>query len=350
MVSSVGGSEPNRAVTNAVSQGLFSLLLGDSSLANMTPIDGSVFTNLDVRLRVWFSADTNLSVLLTPGQRLSSVGYSMMAANLPDGTVTGSKLAANAVSSQSIANGAITSAKLSANSVTIPAILNGSVTAPKLAAQAVTTPALAEGAVTAAALAPAAVTATSLASHSVTTAAIADGAVSQSKLNFQLGYLNAQNPPYGATGNGSNDDTAAIQAALNATGESGGGVVFLPRGNYLIRGNLLVPAQTSLVGIWRAVTANSQYLGTTLLAVGGAGTTSGVPLITVQGDNSTLEGVTIYYPNQVMNNPPTPYPWAIRGGGGNNVTIQNVLLVNPYLGIDLATYGCPRHFVRCVYG
>jgi hypothetical protein len=214
------------------------------------------------------------------------------------------------------------------------------VTAANLAAQAVTSPALAAGAVNAA----------SLAANSVTASAIASGAVSQSKLNFQLGYINAQNPPYGATGNGTNDDTAAIQAALNAAGGDGGGVVFLPRGNYLISSHLLVPAQTSLVGVWRAVTAYSQYLGTTLLAVENAGTSSGVPFITLQGDNSTLEGVTIYYPNQVANNPPTAYPWTIRGGGGNNITIQNVLLVNPYQGIDLATYGCPRHFVRSVYG
>ena len=202
------------------------------------------------------------------------------------------------------------------------------------------------------ALAPGAVNAASLAANAVTAPSIAKGAVGLAQVNFQLGYINAQNPPYGATGNGTNDDTAAIQAALNAAGANGGGVVFLPRGNYLISSHLVVPAQTSLVGIWRAVTAYSQYLGTTLLAVEGAGasTNSGVPFITLQGDNSTLEGVTIYYPNQVTNNPPTPYPWTIRGGGGNNITIQNVLLVNPYLGIDLATYGCPRHFVRCVYG
>jgi predicted RNA methylase len=357
---SANGSQPGQPVTNLVSQGLFSVLLGDTNLANMTPISWSIFTNSDVRLRIWFSDGTNQSVLLTPDQRLGSVGFAMAAASLPVGAVTSALLASNAVTSQSIANGAITSTQLAVNSVTTPAILNGSVTAPKLAPQAVTTPALAEGAVTSAnlaaqavtspALAPGAVNAASLAANAVTTAAIANGAVGLSQVNFQLGYINAQNPPYGATGNGTNDDTSAIQAALNAAGSNGGGVVFLPRGNYLISSHLLVPAQTSLLGVWRAVTAYSQYLGTTLLAVENAGTSNGVPFITLQGDNSTLEGVTIYYPNQVANNPPTPYPFAIRGGGGNNITIQNVLLVNPYQGIDLATYGCPRHFVRGVYG
>jgi hypothetical protein len=204
----------------------------------------------------------------------------------------------------------------------------------------VTTPAIANGAITAANLAP----------NSVMASAIADGTIGQSKLNFQMGYINARNPPFSAVGNGTNDDTVAIQSALNNAAANGGGIVFLPRGNYLINSSLVVPAQTSLVGVWRAPSTYSQNLGTTLLAVAGAGATNGSPFITLQGNNSTLEGVTIYYPNQVTSNPPTPYPWAIQGGGGENVTIQNVLLVNPYLGIDLATHGSARHLVRGVYG
>ena len=355
--SSVGGGQPHQAITNLVIRGLFTVVLGG---ANMQPVTSTVFTNSDLRLRIWFDDGTNGFALLSPDQWLTSSGFAMMAASVPNGAVTSNNLAAGAVSTRSIAAGAITSAQLAVNAVITPALANGSVTAVKLAPQAVTSPALAQGAVTSANLAPGsvttpsiangAITAANLALNAVTASAIADGTIGQSKLNFQLGYINAQNPPYGAKGNGTNDDTAAIQAALNAAGSNGGGVVFLPRGNYMIRSHLLVPAQTSLVGVWRSVTAFSQYLGTTLLAVEGAGATSGVPFISMQGNNCTLEGVTIYYPNQVESNPPTPYPWAIGSPGGENITIQNVLLVNPYLGIDLATHGCPRHFVRSVYG
>ncbi len=315
-----GGTEPVHAVIETVNQGLFSVLLGDAATSNMLPIAATVFTNADVRLRIWFSDGTNDFTLLAPDQRLSAVGYAFMAANLPDGALTSSKLASGAVSTRNIAPGAVTSVQLADNSVTISALFNGAVTAPKLAAGA------------------------------VTTAALADGSVTQAKLNFQLGYLNAQNPPYGAQGDGAADDTGAIQAALNDAAAKGGGIVFLPRGNYRIATHLRVPAQTTLAGVWRAPTASSQYQGTTLLAVEGAGSTSSIPFITLQGNNSTLEGVTIYYPNQVISNAPTPYPWAIRGGGGDNVTVQNVLLVNPYLGLDLATYPSGRHLVRGVYG
>ena len=47
-------------------------------------------------------------------------------------------------------------------------------------------------------------------------------------LGSDIPYYNAKN--YGAVGNGSTDDTAAIQAALNAVGAAGGGVVYLPSG------------------------------------------------------------------------------------------------------------------------
>jgi hypothetical protein len=318
--SSTSGAEPNQAVAVAVTQGLFSVTLGDASLSNMVPVTPALFTNPDVRLRIWFNDGTNGSARLSPDQRLGASAYAMMAANLPDGALTSSKLAPGAVQTANLANGAVTSAQLAPNSVTIPALLSGAVTAPKLAAGA------------------------------VTAAAIADGTVSQAKLNFQLGYLNPRNPPYGAQGNGVTDDTAAIQSALNDAGTQGGGIVFLPAGDYRIRSHLLIPAQTTLSGVARAPTAMALHHGTTLLAEAGAGGTSGVPFITLLGNNPTLEGVTIYYPNQVATNPPIPYPWAIRAGGGENVTVQNVLLLNPYLGIDLATYPSARHLVRGVYG
>jgi hypothetical protein len=46
---------------------------------------------------------------------------------------------------------------------------------------------------------------------------------------------------YGAQGNGSTDDTAACQAAIDAAVAAGGGAVFFPPGNYIINGGLTVP-------------------------------------------------------------------------------------------------------------
>jgi hypothetical protein len=348
--SSSQGSEPLHSVGVDVHQGLFTVLLGDTALTNMQAIPSTVFANSDVRLRIWFSVSTNGFTQLAPDQRVTAVGYALMAATVPDGALNGAKLAP----------ATITSVQLATNSVTIPALLNGAVTSPKLAVQAVTTTALADGAVTAAKLAAQSVTSAVLANgavgsaqlavNAVTSTVLANGSVTQAKLNFELGYIDARNPPYGAKGDGLTDDSTAIQNALNAAAASGGGIVFLPVGNYLIASQLSVPAQTTLAGVWRAPAAGSQGSGTTLLAVANAGNTSGVPFITLQGNNSTLEGITVFYPNQTQTDPPVPYPWAIAGGGGENVTVQNVLLINPYLGIDLATHPSARHMVRGVYG
>jgi formylglycine-generating enzyme required for sulfatase activity len=77
---SIAGSQPTEGVTLAVSKGLYSVLLGDMTLTNMTALPATVFAYTDVRLRVWFSDGTaNGSQLLAPDQRIAAVGYAMVA-------------------------------------------------------------------------------------------------------------------------------------------------------------------------------------------------------------------------------------------------------------------------------
>jgi hypothetical protein len=56
--------------------------------------------------------------------------------------------------------------------------------------------------------------------------------------------FNVRNPDFGATGNGTTDDTAAIQAAVNAASAAGGGVVFFPAGTYLATSVNVMPGVT----------------------------------------------------------------------------------------------------------
>ena len=106
---STAGSEPIASVPLTVTRGLYSVLLGDhSSLPNMTAIPNAVFGNSDVRLRVWFNDGANGSQLLTPDQRIASVGYAMMAAmaaTVADGAITAGKIALGAVGSAELASG-----------------------------------------------------------------------------------------------------------------------------------------------------------------------------------------------------------------------------------------------------
>lgn len=59
---------------------------------------------------------------------------------------------------------------------------------------------------------------------------------------------NVKSPTYGALGDGSHDDTVAIQAALNAANAAGGGVVYLPAGQYKISSALTMYNRITLRG------------------------------------------------------------------------------------------------------
>ena len=161
---------------------------------------------------------------------------------------------------------------------------------------------------------------------------------------------------FGAKGDGTTDETAAFQAALDATGKAGGGEVYAPPGRYLFKGSLKVPVSTALVGSFQTVPAHNGIRdaglpkpgddGTTLMPTAGAGKEDGPAFITL-ATNSVLKGVTIYYPDQDPKAKPKPYPWAVAMTGKNPAVIDTELL-NPYNGID--TTGTERHLIRCVHG
>ena len=96
------------------------MLLGDTSLgAGMTAVPASVWTNADVRLRVWFNDGTTGFQLLSPDQRLAPNGY------LPDGSVSTAAIAANAVTSAKIAAGAVNSSQLAPGASSPPVTVPG---------------------------------------------------------------------------------------------------------------------------------------------------------------------------------------------------------------------------------
>ena len=162
--------------------------------------------------------------------------------------------------------------------------------------------------------------------------------------------LNVREAPFLARGDGTTDDTAAFQKALDAAAAAGGGAVFAPAGKYLIATHLRVPPNCTLMGIGRAPQSyDPKEPRTTLLAVEGAGREDGAPFLALAGPNATLEGVTVFYPGQKIAAEPVAYPWTVRGSG-DNVSVINVLLVNPYRALDLATAAAGRHYVRGLYG
>ena len=161
---------------------------------------------------------------------------------------------------------------------------------------------------------------------------------------------------FGAKGDGKTDDTAAFQKALDAAGQSGGGLVNVPRGNYFFAGHLRAPKAVTLKGVWESVPSHVGIRnagapkptdeGTTFLVTENRGKEDGAPFITLN-DNSTLKGVVIYYPEQDPAEEPQPYPWTIAMRGKNPAVLA-VEMLNPYNGIDAGRN--ERHLIRDVQG
>ena len=110
-------SNGTATVSVPVTKGLYAVLLGDTTVANMaSSIPSAIFANPDVRLRVWFNDGVTGLQQLTPDQRLGTVGFAQIAANVPDGAITSNKLAAGAVTSAQLAPNLTVSGTLTAGS------------------------------------------------------------------------------------------------------------------------------------------------------------------------------------------------------------------------------------------
>src|SRR2546430_4829174 len=90
---------------------------------------------------------------------------------------------------------------------------------------------------------------------------------------------------YGATGNGTTDDTSALQSALNAmkTGAVGGGPTFLliPPGTYKVSSTLDVTFSGGSAGTNWGILGHGANLASYI-------TTTGAPLLRIQSTNGAV--------------------------------------------------------------
>ena len=90
------------AVSAPVASGLFTVALGDTSLANMAAIDASVFTSPNLQLRIWFSDGVNGFAALNPVQNVTPTPYAAFANNASNvlGSIPATQLTGAVASSQ----------------------------------------------------------------------------------------------------------------------------------------------------------------------------------------------------------------------------------------------------------
>ena len=162
---------------------------------------------------------------------------------------------------------------------------------------------------------------------------------------FCIEILGVTVSEYGAIADGKTDNTLAFQAALDHAAEKGL-TVTVPAGPYAFDSVLIIPEGVCLKGIGEGPIATRLDKGTLLMPKAGRDKETSAPFITMQ-QNSTLKGLSIYYPQQVVENiRPYPYTVQVRGSRCN---IIDVTMVNSYNGIDCGSVYHGQDYLRNIY-
>ena len=95
------------------------------------------------------------------------------------------------------------------------------------------------------------------------------------------------------------DSTASFQAALDAAEQADGGTVWVPKGRFWFSGNIHIGRNVALAGA--GIGPYDPYLDPVTTSVAPTllpTSTSGQAFISIQGENSALQDVLVWYPNQ----------------------------------------------------
>jgi hypothetical protein len=155
---------------------------------------------------------------------------------------------------------------------------------------------------------------------------------------------------FGATGNGTTDDTLAIEAAIAAAAPASslartGNTVYFPAGTYLVTSTLTVPAGLVLQGSgWNTPGGQSNvFAGSWIFVEAGASFSP----VTLSSNGGSVRDLGFNVPNQSTTTGPASAEPMITITG-NNALVENVCLYNPYGGIFIN--GGAQASIKRVFG
>jgi polygalacturonase len=135
-------------------------------------------------------------------------------------------------------------------------------------------------------------------------------------------------PVTGLRRNGSNDDSGAIQAAIDRAGQDRGGIVALPAGTFVINKSLVLQSNVELTGVGPATVVKA---GPGLLSAEGPG--GGYPLITTAGAaDVTVAHLTADQSGDTLdgNVPGRLTGYVVEGRYSRNVLVDGIFVRNPF--------------------
>jgi len=145
------------------------------------------------------------------------------------------------------------------------------------------------------------------------------------------------------------DDFApSLQAAIDAVAENGGGVVYIPEGQYDLRTPVDVKTTVILRGEWQAPGKLEKGRGTVLNCYfGRGGDEDEMPQFTMRSC-SGIKNVIITYPEQDAL-APVQYSPCIRQNGIDSITVENATVLGAWIGIKCGSDGNELHYIKNVY-
>lgn len=152
--------------------------------------------------------------------------------------------------------------------------------------------------------------------------------------------------PYYADSKGVNDATAAIQKAVDDCAAMGGGTVFMPDGEYRLTGSIYIRPFVSLRGDYTDPDSGNGY-GTVIIADVESREEKNPALIKI-GASAGAVGLTVYYPNQDIDNV-LPYPYTFFVEGNSDYMLSSIIdctLINSYRGIGVSAE-CEEGIYQC---
>ena len=142
------------------------------------------------------------------------------------------------------------------------------------------------------------------------------------------------------------DATKLVQSAIDECAENGGGTVLLSSGEYCITSPIEVKSSVILTGEYDPTISTKADRQTVILCGHGIGTADAPAQFSMK-ECSSLKNLVLYYPDQSIDSP-TPTAPTISQDGIDSIMLENVILVNPWLGIKCGPGGNELHYLKNV--
>ncbi|MEA2068854.1 MAG: glycosyl hydrolase family 28-related protein, partial [Verrucomicrobiota bacterium] len=135
---------------------------------------------------------------------------------------------------------------------------------------------------------------------------------------------------FGAVPGDGKDDSAAVQRAIDAAVEAGGGIVYAPAGRYTFRKRLTVRPGITLRGEWKNPEQTDAFEGITVFEIFmGKNDPEGAPFIKMLFA-ACVRNLTFFYPDQ---DPKSMTPYAYTLDSVFNAVVRNATFINSWQAV-----------------